>query len=161
MASEHQISVNYNQARACASELEEEAGRLKKLADSDFSASIEELRLAWKGENAELYTQKCEQLREEMLGTAKTLVSVAESIRTSAKAIYDAEMENIRIMQARRARAAKAAAEAAKSTASVQTSSKNQTNVKKTTVKKETQEKADDVMDVVTSIAKNLLKGFK
>lgn len=154
MASEKQILINYNQAKSCAASLEEEASRLKKLADSEFSASIAELRSAWKGENAELYTQKCEQLKGEMLGTAKTLVSVASSIRTRAKAIYDAEMENIRLFQTRSAEAASTVQAPSIQANPEQVSSKEVENEKIKDV-------AENAVDAMTSIAKGLFKGIK
>lgn len=156
MASERQILINYNQVKSCAASLEEEASRLKKLADSEFSASIAELRSAWKGENAELYTQKCEQLKGEMLGTAKTLVSIASNIRARAKAIYDAEMESIRLFQTK----------AAKATATTQTTpmqaNPEQVSSKSAEVENEKiRDVAENVMDAMTSIAKGLFKGLK
>lgn len=156
MASEKQILINYNQAKSCAASLEEEASRLKKLADSEFSASIAELRSAWKGENAELYTQKCEQLKGEILGTAKTLVSVASSIRTRAKAIYDAEMENIRLFQTRSAEAASTVQAPSIQANPEHVSSKN-AEVENEKIK----DVAENAVDAMTSIAKGLFKGIK
>ncbi len=99
MATEKQILVNYQVAKNKAQELETEAAKLKQLANGNFYNSITEVRAIWKGENAELFVQKCNRLKEEMLSTAKTLSTIASNVRTSAKNIYDAEMENLRILQ--------------------------------------------------------------
>lgn len=142
MATEKQISVNYSQAKSCASTMEEEADKLRKLAEQEFGASIAEIRTAWKGENAELYIQKCEQLKEEMLSTAKTLAAIASAVRSQAQAIYNAEMENLRIIQEKAAAALRDAAgiESAEAMS-----------------KEEIKDKMDDVMAIAQKFA-NLLK---
>lgn len=172
MATEGQITVNYTQAKTCASELEDEADKLKKLADSDFAMSIAGVQAAWKGENAELYIKKCEQLKEEMLYTAKSLTKIASSIRSNAKAIYDAEMENLRLMQKKAAEAAKKALEMASPVVEAITNttsvgkSVNSVIDKAEAVRTETnkaaqREKAEEVMEDVASIAKNIFNIFR
>lgn len=176
MATEGQITMNYTQAKACASELEDEADKLKKLADREFASSIAELQTAWKGENAELYVKKCEQLKEEMLSTAKALTTIASGIRSNAKAIYDAEMENLRLMQKKAAEAAKKAFEVASPVVGAVTNttpvSKTINNVvdkventiktaKPDANKAAAQNKAEEIMEDVASIAKNIFNIFK
>ena len=99
MATEKQVLMNYQVAKNKAQELETEAGKLKQLANGKFQNSVTDVQAIWKGDNAELYIQKCNRLKEEMLSTARTLSTIASNVRTRAKNTYDAEMENIRIMQ--------------------------------------------------------------
>lgn len=110
MLTERQIKSDLAKAKKYASELEEEAGRLMKLANSSLESVLDELRVAWKGDNAEKYIGKGEQLKEEIAKTAKTLKSIASTIRSNAQNTYNTEIENLRIYQAKQKElAAKAA----------------------------------------------------
>jgi len=99
MLTERQIKADLAKAREYASELEEEASRLTKLASSSLEDVFDELRIAWKGENAEKYLRKGEALQADIIGTAKTLKNIAATIRSNAQNTYTAEMENLRIYQ--------------------------------------------------------------
>ena len=99
MLTERQIKADLAMAKEYASELEDEAGRLTKLANGSLEGVFEELRVAWKGENAEKYLRKGEALQADIANTAKALRNIAATIRSNAQNTYAAEMENLRIYQ--------------------------------------------------------------
>lgn len=110
MQTERQIKLDYNRTKKYASELEEEATRLTKIANNEFGGVLDELRTVWKGDNAEKYVRKGEQLKSDITKTAKSLKSIASVMRSNAQTIYQAEMENLRIAQERQRAAEEAAA---------------------------------------------------
>ena len=101
MLTERKIKADLARAKDYASELEDEAGRLTKLANSSLEGVFDELRVAWKGENAEKYLRKGEALQVDIDSTAKTLKNIAATIRSNAQKTYVVEMENLRIYQAK------------------------------------------------------------
>jgi len=107
MLTERQIKADLARAREYASELEDEAGRLTKLANNSLEGVFDELRVAWKGENAEKYLRKGEALQEDIAGTAKTLKNIAATIRSNAQNTYATEVENFRIYQEKQRELAK------------------------------------------------------
>lgn len=109
MLTERQIKADLEKAREYASELEEEAGRLSSLANRSLEGVFDELRVAWKGENAEKYLRKGEELKADIANTAKALKNIAATIRSNAQNTYTAEMENLRIYQEKQRELAKQA----------------------------------------------------
>ena len=107
MLTERQIKADLAMAKEYASELEDEAGRLTKLANGSLEGVFEELRVAWKGENAEKYLRKGEALQADIANMAKALRNIAATIRSNAQNTYAAEMENLRIYQEKQRELAK------------------------------------------------------
>lgn len=109
MLTERQIKADLAKAKEYASELEEEAGRLSNLANSSLEGVFDELRVAWKGDNAEKYLRKGEELKADIVNTAKALKNIAATIRSNAQNTYEAEMENLCAYQEKQRELAKQA----------------------------------------------------
>ena len=109
MASRYQIQMNFSQAERKAAELDGIAGDLSRLSGTDLHNTLNSLGNNWKGENAGLYIGKGFQLMENMEKTAASLRQTAETIRSVARNIYNAEMEALRIAEEREAAASRAA----------------------------------------------------
>lgn len=105
MASRYQIQMNFSQAERKAAELDDIAGDLTRLSGTDLQNTLNSLGNNWKGENAGLYIGKGFQLIENMEKTAASLRQTAETIRSVARNIYNAEMEALRIAEEREAAA--------------------------------------------------------
>ena len=105
MASRYQIQMNFSQAERKAAELDGIAGDLSRLSRTDLQNTLNSLGNNWKGENAGLYIGKGFQLIENMEKTAASLRQTAETIRSVARNIYNAEMEALRIAEEREAAA--------------------------------------------------------
>lgn len=101
----HMIEVNFHKATAQADALEEEAQQLRTLANSQMDSTMQDLRANWTGDAASAYLEKCETMRQNLLLTARQLVSCAQALRRSARRLYDAEMTALRIAEERAARA--------------------------------------------------------
>lgn len=101
MGSKATIELDFRKAVEKARQLEDIASLLKNLADNDFENSLQDLSVAWSGENANAYLEKGNNLKGDIHITAENLQEVANSIRFSAQKIYDAEMEALRIAEVR------------------------------------------------------------
>lgn len=97
MKTKQQIEFDFEQARRRATELEEIASDISRLSRRDIEAAKADLAGAWKGESAQLFLQKTENLQENIRGTAKELNAIAAAIRKIAEQMYAAEMEALRI----------------------------------------------------------------
>lgn len=103
MASRYQISMDFDQAKKKADELERIAEELGRLSGTEFADTLNNLGTNWKGDNAQAYIQKGFSLKAKMEQTVGALRASASTIRAVAKNIYDAEMEAIRIAEEREA----------------------------------------------------------
>ncbi|MCM1539165.1 MAG: WXG100 family type VII secretion target [bacterium] len=103
MTGRYQISMDFEQAKRKANELERVAGDLGRLAGTEFNETLNNLGNNWKGDNAQAYIKKGLSLKERMEQTAAALRDSASMIRAVAKNIYDAEMEALRIAEEREA----------------------------------------------------------
>lgn len=97
MKTSAQIQFDFAQARRRAEELEEIAAELNRLARNDMEAVMGEVSAAWRGDSASLYLSKADRLQQEITGSSRDLNSIAASIRTIARRMYEAEMEALRI----------------------------------------------------------------
>lgn len=86
------IEINFRQAKQQASQLEEIASRLERLARNDFDDTLRNISYAWKGESADAYLQKGGRLEENIARTAADLRRTAQTIRSTAQRTYNAEM---------------------------------------------------------------------
>ncbi|MBE6758570.1 MAG: WXG100 family type VII secretion target [Ruminococcaceae bacterium] len=85
------IEFNYNQSIAQARKLDDLAEDLKNMLRGTYATAAENIRGAWKGDNADRFLVKLEELREQINSTAKYLETLARSIRSAASTIYKAE----------------------------------------------------------------------
>ena len=116
------IEFNFSKAKEQASKLETTAGRIRTISNSNVKSAMQDVSIAWKGENSQKYVSKGDVIAGKIVTVANGVTAVASTIRAVAKNIYDAEMEALRIEEERayRARLAeeakkKAEEEAAKS----------------------------------------------
>ena len=101
MATYSEIRINYNNARAKASKIEELAAQLRAIAKQDLEGSLNMLSNEWTGDSATAFRSKGEALSKELLETAKLMENTARAIRKTAKNISDAERAAIDIIEAR------------------------------------------------------------
>ena len=94
-----QIEFDFSQARQQAGQLEEIAQRLEALAQNQLQSAQEELPSYWTGRSASLFQNKQEQLRQNVLTTARAIRAEAEDIRTVARRLYEAEQAALEIAQ--------------------------------------------------------------
>lgn len=93
------IEINFQQAQAQAKKLEDMADSMKHLANQQMADTIQGISYCWKGETAAAYLVKAERVRQDIANTAEALYAAANSIKTQAKRIYDAEMQAISLTQ--------------------------------------------------------------
>lgn len=86
------IQLNFNQAMAKASELEEIAGGLMRAVNGSYEEALQITFAGWKGENADAYLRKGTQLEEQMMRTANQILQCAQELRRMAERIYRAEV---------------------------------------------------------------------
>ena len=96
-----QIEFDFGQARQQAGQLEEIAQRLTALANNRVRSAQEELPSYWTGRCADLFRNKQEELRSNLLSTARVLQEQAVTIRTIARRLYEAERAALEIAQRR------------------------------------------------------------
>lgn len=96
------IKMDFRKAMEKARDLDNVSNNLKKLANQQYSGSLNRLSREWTGENSESFIKKGDALREQMTGTAEDIHRAAEVIREIAREIYEAEMEAWRIAHERK-----------------------------------------------------------
>lgn len=101
MASEQTIEFNYRQALDQANRLTEISNNIRKVANDKLESNIEKVNKDWDGINSKKFIDKGNLIKDKIVDSADDINLIAESIRKMAKAIYDAEMENIRIAKIR------------------------------------------------------------
>lgn len=97
MKTKAQIEFDFNQALQRASEIDELGLDLARVARQDIENTRTELHAAWRGESEQLFQTKAERLQTQVNKTASELNGIADSIRSIARIIYEAEMEALRI----------------------------------------------------------------
>lgn len=102
MANRQQIQFDFNRAKQKANELEAVANELRNLSRTNLQNTLNSLGGNWKGDNASAYIRKGAALQEKLNMTESSLRKSADTIRTIAKNIYDAEMEALRIAEERK-----------------------------------------------------------
>lgn len=85
------IQIDFQRARRLAQQIEEEADRLRSLANQTVQNVIDCLNGQWEGESASAFLKKCLQMKEKMLGEAKHLDQTAALIRGRIELMYRAE----------------------------------------------------------------------
>ncbi len=96
-----EVLFNYNQAIQQATKLENVAKKLEKLAGDKMESTVGTLKKAWQSDNSSLYFSKVGKVQGDMRTTARKIKNIAQSIRTTATAVKQAELRAIEIAQAR------------------------------------------------------------
>ncbi len=97
MSSKSKIKMDFREAKKQADELDEIAENLRNVANRDLEQAMSVLNSGWKGNNATLYLEKVNRVKEETNREVKDLQNIASDIRRTARIIYEAEMEAWRI----------------------------------------------------------------
>lgn len=79
-----EINLNYEKAISEAESLERIASVLEKIAKGEMSDSLSRVHDNWQGENADLYIQKGEKIKEKLEESAKDINRTAKTIRNIA-----------------------------------------------------------------------------
>lgn len=85
------IFIDFNGAKREADAIEELAFQMRSSVAVGFKDRMEEVAGSWKGENASAFLQKGEKMQERLYQTAEDIETVAECIRRTARALYEAE----------------------------------------------------------------------
>lgn len=101
MATKARIEFDFKKALKQASELERIADRIGTISRKNMQDTLQNVSGGWKGENAEIYLKKGEQLSEKIYTTADDLRQTAADIKAIAKKIYEAEMRALSIAKKR------------------------------------------------------------
>lgn len=102
MRTSSQIYFDFSNARTQAARLDDLAARLERQAVKGMGQAAQSVGRAWSGKPASRYIQKGDSLKAQVSGTVSDLRSIAADIRRIAQAVYNAEMEALRIAQQRR-----------------------------------------------------------
>lgn len=95
------IEIDFTEACMQAKKLEECAENMEHLANQQIADTLKTMATGWKGESANAYFAKADIVKSEIAATAKTLYSIASSIRAQARRTYDAEKEALRLAEQR------------------------------------------------------------
>lgn len=97
---EAQIRLNYTVALNQATDLESVANTLERSVCDTMNQTMEQLSASWKGESANRFIGKEDELEQQIIETARQLRETARAVRTVAKTIYKTEMRNVQIARA-------------------------------------------------------------
>lgn len=105
MASYATIQLNYQKAIRQANQLEELADDLRNIANRNVDNALDQVAANWKGDSANMFLQKGNKAKNDLLSSARQLSNTAKAIRKAAENVRRAEIEAKRIadMIARRA----------------------------------------------------------
>lgn len=96
-----EIIFDYKQAIKQAEKLEEIAGKLKTLSVDKIENSIGTLKAAWQSDSSSQYYSKVSKVQEDIKNTSEYVKRIANSIRTTAKAVKEAELRALEIAKSR------------------------------------------------------------
>ena len=93
MKSTQQIWFDFDQARKRADEIDEIAEHVRRVSKDHMEDTLSVLPYGWKGDSANKFTGKARRLQTEISKTDTELNDIADTIRTIARIVYDAEMD--------------------------------------------------------------------
>lgn len=94
--------MNFREAMRQAGELETLAGRVRETANQKVEQSMQMLSTGWKGNNANEFLRKYSELKKQILDSANELEAIADDVRRTARAVYNAEMTALQIAKTNR-----------------------------------------------------------
>lgn len=97
MKSSQEIIFDYQNAMTQAKRLDELAESIERQVAGRMDDSVQSIHAAWKGDTSVRYLNKAQTLKDKIKKTSHTLRDMAGDIRRIATALYNAEMEAIRI----------------------------------------------------------------
>lgn len=93
------IQMDFNRMIRKANDLEQIAERLGHLAEGSVAETLQTIDRAWSGEASREYLGKGNALKDKLKENASQAKKIAESMRTTARATYNAEKEAILLAQ--------------------------------------------------------------
>lgn len=101
MASKNTISMDVTMAREQAKKLDDIASQIEKMKNGSYTTTLDNLNIAWRGDNATAFIQKGDGVKLELDTVVKKLKKTANAIREIAQNIYDAEQKAAEIAKQR------------------------------------------------------------
>nr|WP_300167678.1 WXG100 family type VII secretion target [uncultured Flavonifractor sp.] len=101
MKTKWQIEFDFEQARKQANRLDDIADQLEHLAKKQIERYNQELPSYWRGKSASLFQKKQDEMKKNVLQSARELRQQAECIRRIARLLYEAEMAALEIARRR------------------------------------------------------------
>ncbi len=86
-----QIDAEYQEAIRQAEALEGLADQISALGINGLQNTLQDISYNWKGENANLFLQRGDRFKEELLDTAHELRAMAELLKSRARWVHDVE----------------------------------------------------------------------
>lgn len=96
-----EIIFDYKQAIKQAERLEEIARKLRTLSVDKIENSMGTLKAVWQSDNSHQYYSKVSKVQEDINGTSEYVKKIANSIRTTAEAVKEAELRALEIARSR------------------------------------------------------------
>ena len=85
------IKFSYKDALDQARELDQVSEDLYRLTDRILKPKLEDLGMTWKGDSAQIFLRKTEEVLKDMRGTADTIARISNGLEGTAKTIKAAE----------------------------------------------------------------------
>lgn len=86
-----EIDREYQRAAMRAEELESLAAGLRRLSGEEYESALADIRCAWRGESAQQYLRRANELSQEIMHCSAELLMSAQSLRAEAAAVRDAK----------------------------------------------------------------------
>lgn len=102
MSTLSEINFNYNKAINQAKELEEISRKMKNAANNTVEAILNDVHAAWKSDSTSMYIKKGQKVGNDIRITSTNLNNIAQTIRTIARRVRDAELKAWRIANERK-----------------------------------------------------------
>ncbi len=99
MASYATIQFNYRKAVSQANQLENLADELRNLATRNVDAALDQVAANWKGDSSNLFLQKGNKSKDDLIKAAKQLSNTANAIKRAAENVRRSELEAKRIAE--------------------------------------------------------------
>ena len=99
--SEKEISMDYNRSISMTHELEEIAERFRRITQEEAINELNTLASNWRGENSDHFMRMVSTYLRSTSDVATELERIASRLRANAQAVYNAEMNAIRIASER------------------------------------------------------------
>lgn len=96
-----EIQMDFSQAMHAAEELDLLAQKVDDISKEQIESTFQSIKQGWTGEASQEFMKKGKILEEKIAAEGRLLKQNAEAIRVAARAIYNAEMEALRLAQIR------------------------------------------------------------
>lgn len=102
MSTLNEIYFNYNKAINQAQELENISKQLKNATNNTMEDILNDVHATWKSDSTPQYIKKGQKVEDDIRTTATNLTNIAQTIRTIALRIRNAELNAWRIANERK-----------------------------------------------------------